>query len=82
MFGISTLNISDLIQRQQEKGKKHKKKNTKNQDKQIEGSFDFSDYTLMYAEFADDFFIERTREKIKKNRPKYNRIKRFEKQNH
>ena len=55
MFGISTLNISDLIQRQQEKGKKPKKKNTENQEKQIEGNFDFSDFDLMYDEFADDF---------------------------
>ncbi len=55
MFEIKTLNISDLHERQQEKGKKPKKKNTENQEKQIEGSFDFSDFYLMYAEFADDF---------------------------
>jgi hypothetical protein len=55
LFGIKTLNNSDLIERQQEKGKKPKMKNTENQEKQIEGSFDFSDFNLMYAEFADDF---------------------------
>ena len=76
MFGISTPNISDLIQRQQEKGKKHKKKNTKNQDKQIEGSFDFSQYNLMYDEFADDFLNLSFADIINKYNGKYYNLER------
>lgn len=51
MFGISTLNISDLYNRQHNKESKTKKVSVK----KSFVSFDFSQYNLMYDDFAKDF---------------------------
>ena len=51
MFGISTLNISDFQKRQKNIESKPKKVSVK----KSFVCFDFSDFTLMYDEFANDF---------------------------
>ena len=47
MFGIRTLNISDLYERQRNKDNRRKKVSVR----KSFVSFDFSDYSMMYDEF-------------------------------
>lgn len=67
MFGIRTLNISDLYERQRNKDNRTKKVSAR----KSFVSFDFSDYTMMYNEFANDFNILSFTDIVKKYNGKY-----------
>ena len=67
MFGIRTLNISDLYERQRNKDNRTKKVSVR---KSFVG-FDFSDYSMMYDEFSNDFNTLSFTDIVKKYNGKY-----------
>ena len=67
MFGISTLNISDLYERQRNKDNRTKKVSVR----KSFVSFDFSQYNLMYDKFANDFNTLSFTDIVKKYNGKY-----------
>lgn len=67
MFGIRTLNISDLYERQSNKDNRTKKVSVR----KSFVSFDFSDYSMMYDEFSKDFNTLSFTDIIKKYNGKY-----------
>lgn len=67
MFGIRTLNISDLYERQRNKDNRTKKVSVR----KSFVSFDFSDYSMMYDEFSNDFNTLSFTDIVKKYNGKY-----------
>ena len=67
MFGIKTLNISDIYERQRNKDNRTKKVSVR----KSFVCFDFSDYSMMYDEFANDFNTLSFSDIIKKYNGKY-----------
>ena len=67
LFNIKTLNISDYYQRHNNKANKTKKVSVR----KSFVSFDFSDYSMMYDEFANDFNTLSFTDIIKKYNGKY-----------
>ena len=67
MFNIKTLNISDYYQRHNNKENKTKKVSIR----KSFVSFDFSDYSMMYDEFANDFNTLSFTDIVKKYNGKY-----------